>query len=116
MTKLDRCWKNCRRMWTWIIKNLPEGFSEFSIGRKSNILITLKEQWLNQHRFTRDVENNCFFCDYAGDSGCFNCPGSLVNPEFRCYRCGIGGDCHWIINPIAFEAELARLDAIRKGE
>ncbi len=85
MTKLDRTWKNCLRMWKWI--------SEVYNG--TFCVATLKEEWLADHRFTRDIDSDCFFCEYHVAQGggsrfyrdgsfCKHCPAGYVSKSFSC--------------------------------
>ena len=108
MTKLDRCWKNCLRMWKWVAAN-----------RKPGHVLSMKEEWLRVHRFKKKVRAYCFFCEYAGvttlESGatftnCDNCPGALVENRFSCMNTSY----HFYDKPKAFYAKLLKLDAIRK--
>ncbi len=83
MSKLDRCWKDCLRMWKWISENKKRGMS----------VVSMKIEWLRVHRFKKPIRAYCFFCEYAGvvklTSGmkipnCDNCPGRLVGNRFDC--------------------------------
>jgi len=115
MTILDRAWINCKRMWKWISENLPEGFAELMRYEKKEIVNGLKSEWLIKFRFTREIEENCFFCDYAknprSSSRCASCPAKRVEVDFHC---NLNGDSvNWIMNPIGFYNNLVRLDNIR---
>ena len=111
MTKLDRCWKDCLRMWKWISETWKP---RLSVGQ-------MKKQWLNENGFNSDkIHALCFFCEHAGriidDDGvdvenCADCPASIVEPGFDC------GELphNYSINPKAFYAKLLELDAKRKG-
>lgn len=111
MTELDRCWKNCLRMWKWVSKNWKPGMAVDS----------LKEQWLSDHRFTRSIDSDCFFCEYhvahgggsrryRGGSFCANCPGGYVSKSFSCSNPSYSYGC----NPKAFYRKLLQLDAKRR--
>ena len=114
MTNLDRTWKNCLRMWKWISENLPKGFGKLCWEEKVSTVNALKTQWLRDHRFTKDIDENCFFCEYAGaHGGCrCNCPGILVNRHFHC---NVGEqNCSWAGDPKGFYRELISLDKKRR--
>ncbi len=106
MTNLDRCWKNCLRMWKWISENWARGMT----------VDTMKEDWLARHRFKRGVYNDCFFCEYMDEhreqtkhGTCDGCPGALVSRRFHCMNA-----THCFTKPKAFYAKLLQLDAKRK--
>ena len=109
MTKLDRCWKNCLRLWKWVSENWTPNTN----------VATLKPLWLKQHKFKKRIIASCFFCQYAEDhgennfiaeNGCPECPGALVDARFKC------GNIRYSYqrNPKAFYAKLLKLDAKRK--
>ena len=99
MTKLDRCWKNCLRMWKWIAENWKSGID----------VDIMKEQWLRSHKFS-NLYNNCFFCNYASD--CDRCPATIINKRFHC----MNTTYHFWRKPKAFYAKLSELDAKRTGK
>ena len=112
MTNLDRCWKNCLRMWKWV--------SEVYNG--TVCVGTLKEEWLADHRFTRDIDNACFFCEYQVDHGggsrfyrgepfCKHCPGVYVSKSFCCQSYPT---YEYETNPKGFYRKLLELDKKRK--
>ena len=112
MTKLDRCWKNCLRMWKWV--------SEQYDG--SNDVPTLKGVWLKSHRF-RNIEANCVFCEWHQSHGggeceyqevtiCENCPGVYISKSFCCQSYPT---YQYDANPKAFYRKLLQLDAKRTG-
>ncbi len=121
MTVLDRSWKNCLRMWKWISEHLPGGFSELDWDDKVAVLNALKRQWLTQYRFTKNIDENCFFCDYAHRriiGGCdSHCPGKMVNRNFHCNPSGHNIIApSWVRNPEAFYERLIELNKIRKAQ
>ena len=103
---LDMAWDLClNQQWDWIKAEIEAG-SKLSVN-------ALKDQWMEESGY-EDVGELCFFCEYAGqqlsiDSLCENCPGALVDPEFRCYH----SKYHFGKKPLAFHAELVRLNKIR---
>ncbi len=111
MTKLDRCWKNCLRMWKWVSE---------TYGNGENIN-TLKREWLRSHRFKKSILAYCFFCQWAGDhgenrfvaeKGCTECPGRLVDRRFKCGNVRYD----YSSNPKAFYHKLLALDAKRRAK
>lgn len=114
MTVLDKCWKNCRRMWRWIAENLPEGFSEFSYREKEECINGMKDKWLKDHKFTTPIMTNCFFCEYDKRHGnsCANCPAVKINRLFHCAN----NKTSWRFDPVEFYHRILVFDAIRKGE
>ena len=118
MTKLDRTWKNCLRMWKWVSENLPKGFAS-NIGRiRRDIVYSLKVQWMKDHRYG-EMSNHCFFCGYKDTEyhfgECGSCPGSLANAKLKEFWCqGRGRD--WGLNPKAFYRKLVELDKKRKAK
>ncbi len=106
MTKLDRTWKNCLRMWKWIARKYNDTVPVWD----------LKAEWLKKNRFTKDILCNCFFCQYAGTSpwgpNCKKCPGKLVNNRFSCEAYD---SYHWRYKPKAFYRKLVELDKKRRS-
>lgn len=112
MTKLDRTWKNCLRMWKWISEN----------WRPGNDIIDMKQDWLEKHRFTKPLEWDCFFCQWAVSHGqafadmyqvCPHCPGRMVDSLFKCSHRSYRFDR----NPKKFYAKLLSLNEKRtQGE
>ena len=106
---LDMAWDLCLEQWDWI-KAEKEAGSLLSVEG-------LKRQWCEENGF-EDIYYNCFFCEYANQQPridfdsprCDNCPGCLVDPEFDCNK-----EYHYEYNPLAFHAELVRLNNIRLG-
>ena len=112
MKVLDRCWKNCLRMWKWLSENLPEGFSESSNPMKEFVINGLKRQWLWKNKFTSPLQNDCFFCEYDKKHGdaCGRCPAGLVKGGFHC----ADYNYHFAHDPVAFYQRIARLNPKRK--
>ena len=101
---LNETWVLCLKMWKWIAK-------EVEAGRDSiTDVIDLKDEWLTKHGF-RDVEENCFFCDYARrKAGCLqSCPGKKIDGSFNCDN----KEYHYAGEPIAFYKKLVELNKIR---
>lgn len=102
---LNQTWVLCLRMWRSISKKWT--------GRIS--VHILKARWLKANGFPPNtIEEDCFFCDYTNgvDAGCSQCPGCLVDPNFRCS----GNDYDYEDKPVAFYAGLLRLNQIRKAK
>ena len=96
---LNQTWVLCLRMWRSIAKEWREGTDVF----------ILKVEWIRKNGFRpHEVGGNCFFCDYT--ESCSTCPGKLVDDSFHCES----PEYHYERNPIAFYAELLRLNRIRK--
>ncbi len=112
MKALDRVWLNCLRMWEWISENLPKGFSESSKQMKKFVIESLKRQWLRENKFTKPLQNDCFFCAYDGKHGneCGHCPARLVKEGFHC----IDRDYHFAYDPVAFYHHMIKLDSRRR--
>lgn len=113
MTKLDRCWKNCLRMWKWVSEN----------REPNDDTDVLKKRWLRQHGFKREIPANCFFCEYyrengggerkyRGDKYCANCPAGYVSKSFSCTSEAYSYENR----PKAFYRKLLQLDAKRKKQ
>ncbi len=113
MTKLDRCWKNCLRMWKWIAENWEPNKS----------IDKMKAVWLKKHGFTRAIAADCFFCEYHHNKGggarkyrggdyCADCPGGYVSKSFDCYS----PHYHFYLKPVAFYRKLLELDKKRKAK
>ena len=101
---LDMAFDLCLKQWDWIKAQIEAG-SKLSVG-------TLKSRWCRENGF-KGVPGNCFFCEYDSlGRDCVNCPGRLVDPEFHCC---IQDEYHYYDNPLAFHAELVRLNKIRLG-
>ena len=98
---IDMAWDLCLEQWAWI-KAQIEAWSKLSVG-------TLKCQWCKENGYEA-IWGYCFFCEYANQQfrggGCNNCPGRLVDPEFNCCN----DEYHYEYNPLAFHAELVRLN------
>ena len=113
MTKLDRCWKNCLRMWKWVSEKWEESFAAIPASERGVIVSAPKAQWLRDHRFTKALDEDCFFCQYVGANECSMCPAALIDPSFHCadhdHYC-------WCWEPKAFYRKLLRLDAKRTGK
>jgi len=103
---LDEAWDLCLEQWDWIKAEIEAG-SLLSVEG-------LKGQWCRENGFD-GVLGYCFFCEYAVQQfrgrDCDKCPGCLVDPEFSC--CNDEYDYEY--KPLAFHAELVRLNKIRLG-
>lgn len=111
MTKLDKCWINCLRMWKWIAE-VYDGLVTVT---------TLKKRWLKAHRFKQRIADYCFFCQYAKDAGdnrcngkvgCSHCPARLVSKAFMCTNTTYW----WEEEPKAFYRKIVKLYAIYRSQ
>ena len=103
---LDMAWNLCLKQWDWIKAQIEAG-SKLSVEG-------LKGQWCRENGFD-GAPGYCFFCEYDKQlrgRDCDKCPGCLVDPEFHCC---IQDEYHYYDNPLAFHAELVRLNKIRLG-
>ena len=105
---LDMAFDLCLEQWDWVKAEIEAGSRPF--------VCKLKKQWCKENGY-EDVRSVCFFCEYAvhqhsriAPRRCVNCPGRLVDPEFHCC---IQDEYHYYDNPLAFHAELVRLNKIR---
>ena len=118
MKVLDKAWKNCLKMWEWITNNLPEGFSEATEEIKDFIIDHLKKDWLKDNNYKRNIEQNCFLCEYNSkqkeNEDCENCPAILACPEhpFHC----TDEEHNYAYEPILFYKELMDRNARLKGD
>ena len=98
---LDETWKQCLKMWRWIVRQLRE--------RPYANIGSLKREWLDSHGFG-DValDSDCFFCEWA-DGDCGKCPGVKVRKDFEC----MDTDYDFANEPAAFLREITRLNKIR---
>ena len=112
MKVLDRSWINCLRMWKWISEKLPDGVSESSNKMKEAVVESLKRRWLRKNKFTKPLQNDCFFCAYDRKHGseCKSCPAELVQHHFHC----TDFNYHFTLNPVEFYNRIVRLDKKRK--
>lgn len=94
---LNQTWTLCLRMWRSIAKT-----------KNGMDVIDLKQQWVEDNEIENLNGSNCFFCDYA--NSCSQCPGRLVDPDFRCEN----PEYNYEDKPVAFYKELLRLNRIRK--
>ena len=100
MNELDRCWKNCLKMWKWIAKN----------WKKGDNVIAVKKEWLENNGFdANEIYSRCFFCNYCSGV-CKHCPGVLTHPQFHCQNTSYD----YYAKPKKFYAKLLHLDAKRK--
>ena len=103
---LDEAWDLCLEQWDWIKAQKKAG-SKLSTKK-------LKDQWCKENWYEGVIGSSCFFCEYNSlfvCSFCKNCPGRLVDPEFHCNN----KEYHYEHKPLAFHAELVRLNKIRLG-
>lgn len=102
---LDKTWKECLRMWKWIVKQIDKGTDE-SIG-------TLKVQWLDEHGYgNNNIQAGCFFCHYITEKSedCSICPGYLVDKKFSCQN----KTYDYEYKPKKFYKKLLELDTKRR--
>ena len=104
---LNQTWKNCLRMWKWIVSEWKPGMDVES----------MKVEWLSKRKPSLNLESDCFFCQYDYDNrslnsaGCVFCPGNLVNKRFEC----CAKTYHYEYHPKAFYKKLLYLDAKRRN-
>lgn len=112
MTVLDRCWKNCKRMWLWISTNLPKRFDSMNSYQKQKVVCDLKTVWLKKNGFTRPLDHDCFFCEYDAQHNdtagrvCAYCPARLADSTFFCADGPYAYDKH----PVEFYQKIVALD------
>ena len=103
---LDMAFDLCLEQWDWVKAEIEAG-SKLSVEG-------LKSQWCKENGYEA-IWGYCFFCEQPRidfDSPlCDNCPGRLVDPEFYCNN----NKYHYEYQPLAFHAELVRLNKIRLG-
>ena len=103
---LDMAWDLCLEQWDWIKAEIEAG-SKLSTKK-------LKDQWCKENGYEA-IWGYCFFCEYAKQQPridsplCDNCPGRLVDPKFHCNK----EKYYYCRKPLAFHAELVRLNKIR---
>ena len=97
---IDEIWKQCIKMWRWIVRQIEAG-DERTIHK-------LKRTWLQEHGFSPSIHGACFFCESC--TNCGNCPGAIIDECFSCFRDDIAYNLH----PKAFLKELFHLDNIRR--
>lgn len=114
MTRLNKIWENCLRMWKWISENLPNGFMKLNSDERRLVVHDLKKEWIKKYHY-KDITFYCFFCDYSHDSGvlsCENCPAKKIEYRLGNYWCE--RKYHWSRNPVNFYQYLLKLDAKRE--
>ena len=116
MKKLDKTWINCLKMWEWITTHLPNGFSKASEEVKDFIIARLKQDWLKNNKFRRNIRQDCFLCEYdmEYEGNCENCPAVLAHPKRR-FHC-TDTKYNYAYEPIKFYEELMDRNARRKGD
>ncbi len=108
---LNQTWTLCLRMWRWIAKEWKK------TGKSVHLL---KIEWLKQNGFNpKAISCECFFCERdnqqreEGENYCHHCPARQINPNFHCEQIK---EYFYAEKPIAFLAELLRLNRIRKAK
>ena len=89
-------------MWRWIVKQKRL----YPYSKKS--VNVLKRKWIENHGFS-DIDDDCFFCEISHFVECRDCPGILIDIEFRC----ADPEYHWFKKPIAFYNKLVSLNKKR---
>ena len=116
MNELDRCWKNCLRMWKWVSENLPEKFMGLNFDSRRTVVYALKEEWMERHQY-KGIVSYCFFCHYVSNNNdsflCGYCPARKVEYRLKNYWCE--RKYHWSVDPVNFYQYLLKLDAKRRG-
>lgn len=121
---LSETWKQCLRMWKWIDENYPKkpGFD------KLDLIIDLKNEWLDKNGIEDELNSDCFFCEYAerrwneeveqylniswNREICYYCPGKLVDKEFSCTSVSY----NYTEKPHKFYQKLLSLNKKRKDK
>lgn len=116
---LNETWKQCLRMWKWIVGQLDKGRCRVD---DYETIDDLKHEWVKKFWKGKQPDHDCFFCWYANnnrnkecdieDDCCKNCPGKLVSPSFDCIK----KSYHFRDKPRAFYRKLLQLDAKRKKQ
>lgn len=106
--KLRRVWINCLRMWKWI----SEQVIMYDLVADCATVDSLKKDWLEIHGFTKDISEDCFFCQYESEQPrgekkhfCPNCPGRLANRQFSCTH----EKYSYTKNPVGFYNKLVQI-------
>ncbi len=115
---LNQIWRECLRMWKWIV-------SVWGTSKYEHLCVEeLKDIWLERNNYLRINYPNekCFFCDWQkrhsnfnknfDEKHCDNCPGELVNIQFYCCN----KSYHYSDHPKAFYNKLLKLDKKRKQQ
>lgn len=110
---LDETWTLCLQMWKWIAEQIPKKPVRLHI---STFVWNLKAKWLQEHSVGSNIENNCFFCDWATrykNEHCNSCPAKKVDKNF--------GDCYdenysFETKPIEFYHKIDSLHKIYKAQ
>lgn len=104
---LDETWKQCLKMWRWIVKQKKlHPYSEVNV---------LKRKWFRKYSPRDSKLAHCFFCDYnkANHGGyCRKCPATVIDQSFYCGN----SKYHFAYEPTAFLKEITRLNKIRLKE
>ena len=108
---LNKTWKECLRMWKWIVKQTGNNVYESSF-----VVDSLKYRWLKEHGYKPStICCFCFFCEITADGAgyhCTKCPGVKVSRYFRCTNLTY----FWAKYPAKFYKKLLQLDAKRKNK
>ena len=107
---IDQTWTKCLKMWRWIVRERRKS------GYRADVQ-KLKEQYFAKKRFK--PSNLCWFCEYNDQHGnrenCDKCLGAIADKVNNRYAwCNMHYD--WQRRPIAFLAELNRLNRIRRAK
>lgn len=106
---LNETWRLCLKQWKWLVK-------EIKAHPDANIHV-LKRKWVKLQGYGEDgVDDDCFFCEYAGqrekfggEFGCRGCPARKVDKEFHCSNV----DYNYCSKPIKFYKKILELNKIR---
>lgn len=107
---LDQTWVECLKMWRWIVRQVKVAKAK----RGSWGTDGLKQQWLAAHGYEPSkISSTCFFCDwddkYIASGCCSRCPAVMIEKDWTCSE----ARHYYLCKPIAFLAELNRLNRIR---
>lgn len=97
------------RTWVWQLKMSGWIAEQKKMGNLLSVP-SLKREWLRNNWTGKPLHLRCFFCEYNEKSGCMECPGVLVDRQFRCNV----KKYHYSDHPIPFYNKLVSLDRKRK--
>ncbi len=103
---LNETWEYCLSMWRWIAKQRR--------ARSRSSVPSLKRRWLEYNWSGKDIDGDCFFCDYGlshtkTEDNCDACPAQKIDPEFHCMCI----EYDYQDYPIAFYNKLVSLNRKR---
>ena len=112
---LAQTWKNCLRMWKWVVKEYDKKDKDWKVWGSGQ---DLKIDWIDEHPEYDYLADYCFFCEWSvkhrvdGEYFCSNCPGRMVNKKFDC----LDDSYHYSRKPKKFYKKLLQLDEKRRSK